>query len=199
MTVSWHHWACLAVFLAGCATGVTAEQTKADFDSLPVMRWDNRPEAAQWTQASLVTLAKHDDVLATRVPQDIGSWCPGYEDASLAERRAFWAGLLSATAKHESAGNPKAAGGGGKWIGLLQISPKTARAYQCEAQTTAALKDGVANLACAIKIMSKQVGRDGVVAGNGKMGIGRDWAPFHNSGKRADIAEWTRAQAYCTG
>jgi hypothetical protein len=79
----------------------------------------------------------------------------------------------------------------------MQISPATARHYNCEAQSTAALKDGAANLACAIRIMSEQVDKDGLVAGGGNRGIGRDWAPFRNASKRADIAEWTRSQSYC--
>ena len=166
---------------------------------LPAMGWDHRPEAKQWTVKSLAVVAANDARLADTVPQDIATFCPAYPQATLPERRAFWAGLLSATAKHESTWNPRAAGGGGKWIGLMQISPATARQYKCEATTSAALKDGSANLACAIRIMSAQVGRDGVVAGNGSRGIGRDWAPFRSASKRADIAQWTRSQEYCNG
>ena len=66
--------------------------------TLPAMRWDHLPEAADWTRRSLIALARHDGVLASRVPADIAVWCPGYEKASLHDRRAFWAGLLSATA-----------------------------------------------------------------------------------------------------
>ena len=144
-------------------------------------------------------IAANDAVLAAKVPADIQGWCPGYDDASMTERRAFWAGLLSATAKHESTWNPKASGAGGRYIGLMQISPATARAYSCAATSASALKDGEANLACAIKIMSKQVGRDGVVAGGGNKGIGRDWGPFRSASKRSDIAGWTKSQDYCTG
>lgn len=142
-------------------------------------------------------IAAQDRVLAAKVPADIEGWCPGYDDATLSERRAFWAGLLSATAKHESTWNPAASGGGGRYIGLMQISPQTARTHGCAATTASALKNGEANLACAIKIMSTQVGRDGVVAGGGNRGIGRDWGPFRSASKRNDIAGWTKSQAYC--
>lgn len=187
----------LSTFLmAGCVAGATGKTGAGD---LPVMRWDHRPEAATWTKASMNLIAANDQALAAKTPADIETWCPGYDEATLTERRAFWVGLLSATAKHESTWNPKASGGGGRYIGLMQISPQTARAYRCEATTAAALKNGEANLACAIRIMSKQVGRDGVVAGGGNKGIGRDWGPFRSASKRSDIAGWTKSQAYCQG
>ncbi|TGD63575.1 lytic transglycosylase [Tabrizicola sp. WMC-M-20] len=181
------------LLLAGCVAGASGK----DSSEQPVMRWDHRPEAATWTQTSMNVIAANDAVLAAKVPADIEGWCPGYDDASMTERRAFWAGLLSATAKHESTWNPKASGAGGRYIGLMQISPQTARAYGCAATTSTDLKNGEANLACAIRIMSKQVGRDGVVAGGGNKGIGRDWGPFRSASKRSDIAGWTKSQEYC--
>ena len=185
-----------ALVLVGCVAGATGK-TEANSGAQPVMRWDHRPEAARWTRTSMNMIAANDAVLAAKVPADIKGWCPGYDDATLTERRSFWAGLLSATAKHESTWNPKASGGGGRYIGLMQISPSTARAYRCEATSVDALKNGEANLACAIKILSKQVARDGVVAGGGNRGIGRDWGPFQSAAKRSDIAGWTKSQKYC--
>ena len=187
-----------ATLLAGCVAGAVTDLPQAQ-TFLPDMRWDHRPEAKKWTVTSLSVVAANDERLASKVPGDIAVFCPKYPQASMNERRAFWAGLLSATAKHESTWNPSAAGGGGRWIGLMQISPQTARGYKCDAQSAAALKDGAANLACAIQIMSAQVGRDGVVAGGGARGIGRDWAPFRSASKRADIAGWTKSQDYCQG
>jgi len=130
----------LAGLLAGCVPN--AELSMSDFR--PAMRWDHREEAPDWTGRTLLAVAAEDDKLAQRVPADIGTWCPGYAKAGLAERRAFWVGLLSALAKHESTWNPRASGGGGKWIGLTQIAPSTARQYGCDARSTAALKDGAA-------------------------------------------------------
>ena len=181
--------------LALAATAACSTMTQTD--ALPAMRWDHRPEAEVWTSRSLVAAAKLDDELADTVPADIETWCPGYEDASVEDRRAFWVGIFSALAKHESTWNPKASGGGGAWIGLTQISPSTARMYGCEATTSAALKDGAANLACALRIGAAQVDRDNLVVGNGASGLGRDWAPFRSASKRADIAAWTRSQDYC--
>lgn len=187
-----------ALVLGGCANGFPSDPGGTR-NFLPSMGWDHRPEATAWTVRSLAVVAANDDALADQVPSDIATFCPGYSKASVDDRRAFWAGLVSATAKHESTWNPKAAGGGGRWIGLMQIAPQTARAYKCEAQSSAALKNGEANLACAIRIMSAQVDRDGVVAGGGARGIGRDWAPFRSASKRADIAAWTKSQDYCQG
>lgn len=183
--------------LAGCGLPPLKLPTLGAPQDLPPMRWDHRPEAAEWTTAALLAVTARDSALAARVPDDIETWCPGYETASLPDRRAFWVGLLSALAKHESTWNPKAAGGGGKWIGLMQISPRTAKAHGCEAQSAGALKDGAANLTCAVEIFAQDVDRDGVVAGPGNRGIGRDWAPFRKGSKRADMAEWTSAQPYC--
>ncbi|MHC0054078.1 transglycosylase SLT domain-containing protein [Actibacterium sp. D379-3] len=166
---------------------------------LPAMRWDDhRPadQAARWTRASLLALETYGAGLARTVPADIADYCPGYPDASLQERRAFWAGLFSALAKHESTWNPQAVGGGGQWFGLVQIAPATARGYGCSAQSGAALKDGAANLSCAIRIAARTVARDQVVSAGGH-GIAADWGPFHSADKRADIAAWTGAQSYC--
>lgn len=163
----------------------------------PPMQWDHHPEGAEWTESTLVAVSTKDQELSERVPSDIETWCPGYSDATVDERRAFWTGLLSAVAKYESTWNEKASGGGGRWIGLMQISPRSAANYGCEATSVGALKDGEANLECAVEIMSTQVAKDGMVAGGGNRGIGRDWAPLRSSEKRSAMAAWTRAQPYC--
>jgi hypothetical protein len=163
----------------------------------PPMQWDHHPEGEVWTESALVAVSTKDPVLSERVPADIETWCPGYSDATVTERRAFWAGLLSAVAKYESTWNPKASGGGGRWIGLMQISPRSASNYGCEATSVAALKDGEANLECAVEIMSTQVAKDGLVAGGGNRGIGRDWAPLRSNEKRSAMSAWTSQQPYC--
>jgi hypothetical protein len=163
----------------------------------PPMQWDDHPEGEEWTDSTLIALSTKDSVLSEQVPADIETWCPAYAEAPIEARRAFWAGLMSSVAKYESTWNPKASGGGGRWIGLMQISPGTAGHYGCEATSVSALKDGGANLECAVEIMSEQVAKDGMVAGNGSLGIGRDWAPLRNTEKRADMAAWTSAQPYC--
>jgi hypothetical protein len=183
--------ASVALLLSACAA------PSSPVTETPAMRWDFHPEAPQWTGATLDALEGPGAVLAALVPQDIDTWCPGYAENSLEERRAFWAGVLSALAEYESTWNPEASGGGGRWIGLLQIDPRTARGYGCQARDAGSLKDGELNLSCAVRIASVQVARDNMVAGNGTRGIGRDWAPLRRAWVRREMAEWTRAQDYC--
>lgn len=162
--------------------------------AIPTMRWGARSEGDQWARETLAALDSHGVALVSNVPGDVAAFCPAYSSQGPDERRAFWAGFLSSLAKHESTWNPRAKGGGGKWLGLMQIAPSTWRGYGCSGE----ILDGGDNLACAVKIMAKQVGRDGVIAGGGKQGVGRDWAPIQSSSKRADIAGWTRQQSYCS-
>jgi hypothetical protein len=187
------------VFLGAVAlTGCIGAQPRDEMSFVsPPMQWDHHPKAETWTESTLVAISTKDPILSERVPADIETWCPGYAEAPVEARRAFWAGLMSAVARYESTWNPQASGGGGRWIGLMQISPRTASHYGCEATSPGALKDGEANLECAVEIMSTQVAKDGLVAGNGSHGIGRDWAPLRSSEKRAAMAAWTREQPYC--
>ncbi|MBT8456418.1 MAG: lytic transglycosylase [Alphaproteobacteria bacterium] len=163
-----------------------------------VARWDHLPQADRWTDAALAALDGPGAPLVDLVPADTATWCPAYPDATRAERKAFWVGLVSSLAKHESTWRPDVSGGGGRWHGLLQISPATARGYGCRATTAEALKSGPANLRCAIRIMGVTVPRDGVIS-QGMRGVAADWGPFHQSAKRSDMAAWTRSQSYCRG
>jgi hypothetical protein len=188
----------LAVFFpVGCAQSTTPRAEAR----LPVMRWDFRPEARSWTEATLLAIRAHGAPLTQSEPADIDTFCPAYRAASEADRQAFWAGLFSALAKHESTWQPEASGGGGLWLGLLQIDPRTARGYGCAAQNRAELFDGAKNLSCGVRIAAAQVARDNEIVGApGRWrGVARDWAPFRSSDKVNDMAAWTRAQSYCRG
>lgn len=186
--------ALLAALTSGCvAVGVR----EAEAESVaPVMRWDHRPEASVWTEASLEALGTHGAVLPAFVPADIDDWCPGYAQADLAQRQMFWSGLLSALAKHESTWNPAAVGGGGRWYGLVQIAPATARLYGCRATTGSGLKDGADNLSCAVRIMAGRIA-NGTATSSRVRGVTTDWGPMHSAAKRAEMRDWTRTQPYC--
>lgn len=181
-------------FLSACAS--TTEPEKLAMPYMTQALWGARSEASQWTASALAALDDHGTALVKTVPQDIDVYCPAYREADEAERKAFWVTFLSALAKHESTWRPDAAGGGGAWLGLLQISPQTARGYGCGAKDPGALKDGSANLSCAIRIMSVTVPRDGVISA-GMNGVAADWGPFHTASKRADIQAVTRGTPVC--
>lgn len=166
---------------------------------LPQTRWDFRPDSHVWTRAAMRAVASHQNGLDSLVPRDIEAWCPAYEENSAELRRAFWVGMMSALTKHESTYNPRAVGGGGRWFGLLQILPATARGYGCRAQTGEALKNPADNLSCAARIMTFTVARDNAVAVySGRWrGVAADWGPMANRAKIAEMSAWTRAQDYC--
>ncbi|MGR3271283.1 transglycosylase SLT domain-containing protein [Thalassococcus profundi] len=174
----------------------TSVRPKARSTFLPRARWSNAGRGAIWTRSAISALRSHANALPRTVPRDIDDWCPAYRTAGLREREAFWVGLISALAKHESTYRPRAVGGGGRWHGLLQILPGTARGYGCRARTGPALQNAPANLSCALRIMARTVQRDGVVS-QGMRGVAADWGPFHSRSKRRDMMAWTRAQTYC--
>jgi len=165
---------------------------------MPDLRWDSVNGSARWTRAAMRALETHGQRLVNTVPRDIAEWCPSYPNASKWERKAFWAGLLSTLSKHESTYRPTAVGGGGRWFGLVQILPATARGYGCEARTGEALKNGALNMSCAVRIMNTTVPRDGVVS-RGMRGVAADWGPFYSSRKREDMRRWLVRQPFCNG
>ncbi|MEM9585376.1 MAG: transglycosylase SLT domain-containing protein [Pseudomonadota bacterium] len=166
---------------------------------LPPAKWDFHPKGVVWTRATLQALEQHGRPLVRTVPGDIATWCPAYPANGPKQRAAFWNGFISSLVKYESTYKPRAVGGGGRWFGLTQILPGTARSYGCRAGTGETLKNGPANLSCAVRIMAKTVLRDGVVARkNGRRaGVGADWGPLSSRKKREEMAQFTRAQPYC--
>lgn len=168
-------------------------------DPIPAARWDHRDESDRWSRAVLQALKAHGEPLIDTAPEDIARWCPGYVNAPPESRRAFWVGFLSALSKYESTHKPGAVGGDGKWFGLLQIAPATARGHDCKAGSGEALKDGADNLSCAIRIMATTVGRDGVIHASEPewSGVSADWGPMRSALKRQEMRNWLHAQEYC--
>lgn len=163
---------------------------------MPKLRWKGQSKGALWTRSAMAAVTSHGQGLVKTVPQDIGSWCPGYASQDRSGRAAFWAGLLSTLSYHESTWRESAVGGGGQWFGLVQIAPQTARWRKCRAQSAEALKNGVANLDCAVRIMNITVPRDQVVS-RGMKGVAADWGPFHSATKREDMRRWLAKQPFC--
>lgn len=186
------------VVTAGLSACVAAENQLQTPSFASAASWDGQPQAAEWTRATLAALQSDGATLVSSVPDDIGDYCPAYARSAPTQRRAFWVGFLSKVAELESGGNPEATGGGGRFLGLMQISRATAEANGCA--TGAALLDGSANLSCAVRILAGHVARDGAVLGNqsrGWMGAARDWLPLRKASVQADLAAWTARQSYC--
>ena len=166
---------------------------------LPATRWSFQPNSAVWTRAAMSAIQGHGEGLDSLEPRDIDRWCPAYADNSPELRTAFWVGMMSALAKHESTYNPNAVGGPNLWYGLLQIYPDTAQRYGCRARTGEELKDPVDNLSCAARIMNVTVARDNAIAvHDGRWrGVAADWGPMSNRRKIPEMASWTARQSYC--
>lgn len=181
------------------APDVSLRPARRDGDVVPQARWDHRPGGRIWTRAAISALKSHGKGILQTVPRDIADWCPAYPDAGEDQRAAFWAGFMSALAKPESTYRQGAVGGNGRWYGLLQILPATARGYKCTAPTRDGLKHGPSNLNCAVRILSVVMPRDKVMASKDKRWrcAAADWGPMRISSKRKDIAGWTRKQKYC--
>lgn len=181
------------VALAACQPVAQATQT-----SDVVARWDHRAEATAWNDAAMTALQTHGAAMLDLTPRDAAEFCPAYETAAPEGRAAFWVAFMSGLARYESGHRPEAAGAGGRYQGLLQISPATARFHGCEMGDARGLYDGATNLACAVRIATRAVVRDGVVA-SGRGGMAADWPPLRDPAKRADIAAFTRAVPACQG
>ena len=171
----------------------------ARHDYIPAAVWDSRRDGSDWTRAVLAALSTDAAALQGVIPRDISTWCPTYANNPPERRRAFWVGMMSAVARQESTLNPSAMGGGGQWVGLLQIYPPTARHYGCEAHTVEELRNPAANLACAARIMAVTVVRDQAVAIHDSRwrGVAADWGPMTSRAKREVMSAWTRDQDYC--
>jgi len=181
------------------AHAAATERPRARPAENPRMSWEHQAGATLWTKTALSAMRAHGRPLTRIVPDDVANWCPAYANAPPDIRAQFWVGLISALSRYESTWKETAVGGGGKWYGLMQILPATARGYGCRASTGAALKDGTENLSCAIRIMAVTVPRDGVIARRASRwrGVAADWGPMTSASKRKAIANYTRRQSYC--
>ncbi len=193
--------AALLSFSSACSMSAPDATAKASAPIEVPTRWDHRPEAELWTAASFDALANGGNALVQTVPRDIETFCPAYAAADADGRKAFWTALFSGLAGYESTWRPDAAGAGGRYRGLLQIWPTSARYYGCDLSHPKGLYDGPTNLRCASRIAAQAVARDKVVVGGpGRWGgVARDWPPMRNARKRNDIAEFTRNVPACQG
>ncbi|MDD9977155.1 MAG: transglycosylase SLT domain-containing protein [Boseongicola sp.] len=184
----------IVLALTGCSSEDEAQKrAEATFTTI---RWDGAEGSEEWTASAFAALDDHASPLVEMVPEDIDTYCPAYPDQSEESRKVFWTNLIASLSFHESTWRPDAAGGDESWFGLLQILPATAEGYGCAAQSSEELKDGAANVACALRIMAVTVPRDGVVSRDFK-GVAADWGPFHQRRKRRDIQRYTKSLPIC--
>ena len=188
----------LIIALPACSARTTAE-TAPDIGAGPEIatRWEHRPESDVWNAAMMQALLSDGRAMLEQTPDDAETWCPGFEGATPRQRAAFYVAFFSGLARFESTWNPRASGGGGRYRGLLQISPRTAQYHDCFLPEDG-LFNGAANLACAVRIATAAVTRDGVIA-QGRRGIAADWPPMRDPAKRNEVADFTRALPQCQG
>jgi hypothetical protein len=188
-----------AALTAGCTLATPDTGVEVSRAAHVTTRWDHRPEAQRWTAAKFAALETEGRALVATVPQDIDTFCPGYESADIDGRKAFWTALFSGLAGYESTWRPEAAGAGGRYRGLLQIWPTSARYYGCDLSHPNGLYDGPTNLRCAARIAAQAVERDKVVVGSSGNwgGVAKDWPPMRDARKRNDIAAFTRSLPVC--
>lgn len=192
----------IPLLLAGCGATATmdsptepAQRAQSPAPQI-IAQWNHRPEANAWNAAMMEALLSNGRAMLEADLSDAQEFCPNYADASPQERAAFFAAFFSGLARYESTWNPRAAGAGGLYQGLLQIDPRTAGWHECELGEDG-LYDGAANLRCAVRIATAAVTRDGVVA-SGPRGIAADWPPMRDSRKRSEVAAFTRALPQCS-
>jgi len=185
----------IALVAFACSRSPEPEPTVAVQGPVKV-RWDTEERSTRWTRSAMNALDTHGAPLVALVPGDIDQYCPGYPEASERQRKAFWVNLIASLSYHESTWRPDVSGGDGRWHGLLQIAPATARGYGCIAGDANELKDGALNVSCGIRIMAETVTRDDVIS-EGFRGVAADWGPFHQERKRNDIKAYTQSLPYC--
>ncbi len=188
--------------------------------------WSDTNKDGSWTKAAEYAVAKSP--LPRQVPKDIYYFCPTYAKLNQKERKKFWVGLLSAMAKPESNFRPqsyyteKFTDAKGRRVvsrGLLQISIESAnqQRYNCDIPTATLLHDPKVNLSCGVKILSKWVQSDGVIAKaqyakkvpmpraqqqaskpTNHFGGSRYWSTLREQhGHLPKIAEFTRTLPFC--
>lgn len=118
--------------------------------------------------------------------RDVETFCPGYRQASAAQKHNCWLLLVAAIAKFESAFNPATSfrePDGNYSVGLLALSPG-----ECSnAPTMKALMSAVPNLVCGVGKMAALVGRHGYIDGpESGRGASRYWSTLRAPYRRWD-------------
>lgn len=174
--------------------------------------WESKiSEGKEWTTHVDRELDRLGQTLLDVVPADRSVFCPKYSMMSYAQRKQYWAFMLSAMVRFESNFKTETSytegfsDSNGKPVisrGLLQISIESGNAYGCGFKTTKDLHDPLQNLSCGIRILDRWVGRDGRIAGkvDGKWrGGARYWSVLRAGDKTSykSILSWSQNLSFC--
>jgi len=170
--------------------------------------WAKYNQDGSWTRAAEHAVASSS--LPQLTPTDATQFCPTYPKLSLTQRKRFWVALISAMSGPESNFRPTSSyqerfsDRQGRPVvsrGLLQISQESAnqRRYGCDIRQASLLHDPVINLSCGVRILSRWVQQDGLIASqHSPKGGGRYWSTLrHQNGKTGRISAFTRALPFC--
>ncbi|BEV66867.1 transglycosylase SLT domain-containing protein [Bdellovibrio bacteriovorus] len=174
--------------------------------------WEDKvADGKAWSTHVYSALDKLGPNLLDVIPADRSLFCPKYSSLSYAQRKQYWAFVLSSMVRFES--NFKTAmsytedfndSNGNRVIsrGLLQISIESGNAYGCGFKSTKDLHDPLQNLSCGIRILDRWVSRDGRIAGKvdgAWKGGARYWSVLRAGDKTSykSIVSWSQNLSIC--
>ncbi len=173
----------LALVLFGC----TAQQVAPPVEQTPAPEPVKcAPKSWCFVQETKDAISTHGPALLNLYTKDYDSFCKNLVPIDC------YAGLIKAMSYYESGWDKDqvytenfkdAKGNFVKSVGLLQVSIESCRSYGASAKTTEELMAVDKNLECGVKILSRWLQKDGVIAG-GKpgawLGGSRYWAVLRN-------------------
>lgn len=174
--------------------------------------WEGKVSGAkEWTTHVDRELDRLGQNLLDVIPADKNLFCPKYQSLSYAQRKQYWAFMLSAMVRFESNFKTETSytedfndSHGNRVIsrGLLQISIESGNAYGCGFKTTKDLHDPKQNLSCGIRILDRWLGRDGRIAGKvdgAWRGGARYWSVLRAGDKTSykSILSWSQNLSFC--
>lgn len=179
-------------------------------DVIPL--WESKvADGKEWTTHVNSELDRLGQDLLDVIPADRSLFCPKYQSLSYAQRKQYWAHMLSSMVRFESNFKTNTSytesfnDSNGKPVvsrGLLQISIESGNAYGCGFKNAQELHDPYKNLSCGIRILNRWVGRDGRIAGrvsSGWKGGARYWSVLRAGDKTSykSIVSWSQNLSIC--
>ena len=199
----------ITLLVAGCYSNVN-RLPPAGETAAAQWRWFD--PSVNYDLLATLALESAGSDLHRRLPTDVTAYCSAYPRLSMDQRRRFWRDLLAAIAWHESGHDTdltyreRFTDNSGQRVvsrGLLQLSIESSRAYDCPLDEAEQLHDPARNIDCAVRILDKWVGQDGVISRDGGgqprqwLGGARYWSVLRRSTTRAAIQALMQQRPYC--